>query len=546
MPSFFHPVTAVCGFAALGGIMFGMDMANWSTASNRPDFLDIFCRDAGYGDATQCIPDGTKQTPQWAFMVGLLAGVLQIGACLCALVIAPYAAALVNRRTLLAAGCAVSDAGLLTMVLSRSIAAMSAGRFVLGIGIGLVTYSLMIYLSEISPKESRGKNSSYFQLATVIGVVVAALLSVPQQWPWYAAFIAPMVPATVVALGAVFYLPTSPRWLVQHGRLDEAREVMRYLRRGKSNEEVHAELCEIEAALEAEATMQECGWSGLLLPGIWQRVVAAVGLVFFQQFCGINSIVTFGDLFFETAGLAGQRAVVGALLCDAANLLGMLVLLFLIDRLGRRFLLQLSAAVMICGWLGCAALNRAFANDGGGGISESMGWLMVGFVMLFELGFGLGYGAIAWVYPSEIFPFAVKNKGMSVMVFAEYASNFALVVGFPPVQQAVGTEAVAWGFAALCALSMVFVHFWVPETKGLSLEAMDGLFGSEYKQRLLGGSSGGISKAGYSVHATPGDARRMQVGTGTGIGMVTRSSSSASTTAAVAVAVDAAALAAIP
>merc|ERR1719261_1402741 len=193
-------------------------------------------------------------------MVGLLAGVLQIGACLCALVIAPYAAALANRRTLLAAGCAVSDAGLLTMVLSRSIAAMSAGRFVLGIGIGLVTYSLMIYLSEISPKESRGKNSSYFQLATVIGVVVAALLS-------------------------VFYLPTSPRWLVQHGRLDEAREVMRYLRRGKSNEEVHAELCEIEAALEAEATMQECGWSGLLLPGIWQRVVAAVGLVFFQQFC---------------------------------------------------------------------------------------------------------------------------------------------------------------------------------------------------------------------------------------------------------------------
>merc|ERR550537_1348358 len=415
---------------------------------------------------------------------------------------------------------------------------MSAGRFVLGIGIGLVTYSLMIYLSEISPKESRGKNSSYFQLATVIGVVVAALLS-------------------------VFYLPTSPRWLVLHGRLDEAREVMRYLRRGKSNEEVHAELCEIEAALEAEATMQECGWSGLLLPGIWQRVVAAVGLVFFQQFCGINSIVTFGDLFFETAGLAGQRAVVGALLCDAANLLGMLVLLFLIDRLGRRFLLQLSAAVMLCGWLGCAALNRAFANDGGGGISESMGWLMVGFVMLFELGFGLGYGAIAWVYPSEIFPFAAKNKGMSVMVFAEYASNFALVVGFPPVQQAVGTEAVAWGFAALCALSMVFVHFWVPETKGISLEAMDGLFGSEYKARLLSGSgssdgssssssssdgssSGGISKAGYSVHATPGDARKKQVGTGTGAGVVKRSSSSATTTAAVAIAVDAAALAAIP
>jgi hypothetical protein len=324
-----------------------------------------------------------------------------------------------------------------------------------------------------------------------------------------------MIPATIVAIGCVTFLPTSPRWLVQHGQMDEARAVMLYLRQGVPAEEVHAELVEIQLVIEAES-QSEGNWSDLLLSGIWQRVVAAVGLVFFQQFCGINSIVTFGNLFFETAGLAGQRAVIGNLLCDTANLLGTFILLLVIDKLGRRFLLQLSACVMLVGWVGCAVLNRLTE---GPNPSQTMGWLMVGCVMLFEFGFGLGYGAIAWVYPSEIFPFSVKNKGMSVMVFAEYASNFALAVGFPVVQKAIGTEQVAFVFAIFCAISIVFVHFWVPETKGLSLELMDTLFGDGYKNKKTDGDS-------YETHKSPGKKSRSM---SRGLSLTTISSSSCAT-----------------
>jgi len=513
-----HPVTKVCAFAALGGIMFGMDMGNWSAASNRPDFLDIFCKGGGFGDEKSCVPDGKDQTQDWAFMVGLLAGILQIGAAVCALVIAPICAGIFNRRTCLSIGCIASDIGLLVMVLSRSIMVMAIGRFVLGLGIGLTTYSLMIYLSEISPKETRGKNSSYFQLATVIGVVLAALLSIPRSWHWWAAFVAPMIPATIVAVGSVLFLPTSPRWLVQNGRTEEAREVMLYLRQGADAEAVHAELAEIQETIEDERNAtKNAKWSDLMLPGIWQRVVAAIGLVFFQQFCGINSIVTFGDLFFETAGLKGQKAVIGVLLSNASNLLGMVFLLFVIDRWGRRFLLQASAVIMLTGWLGCAILNGVTDPEN---ISTDMGWLMVGFVMLFELGFGVGYGAIAWVYPSEIFPFVAKSRGMSVMVFAEYAFNFAIVVGFPPVQKAVGTEIVAFIFAGLCAVSIVFVHFWVPETKGLSLEEMDSVFGDGYRSMIDDANDHMMGDAKKKNHLTK---------------RFSRASSAASSTAALAV-----------
>ena len=227
-------VVKVCGFAAVGALFFGIDLSNWAGASNKEDFLELFCWGGGFdltpeGHANCLSGVGSRQSQAWANAVGLMAGALQMGAATASLVVAPIVSDQFGRKCCLWTGCGVGTAGITVACLSRTVQVMVVGRFVLGMGAGLVSYGLPMYTSEVSPKDSRGAMTSLFQLFTAVGVVIGAVINVPRRWPWWVPFAVPVVPAGVLAIGLLF-LPESPRWLLKQNRYDEAMAVLTYLR----------------------------------------------------------------------------------------------------------------------------------------------------------------------------------------------------------------------------------------------------------------------------------------------------------------------------
>ena len=418
---------------------------------------------------------------------------LQVGAALSALVLAPRVARRFGRRVAIRAGALLAIVGMLGMCIVRSVASMIAARLLLGAGVGCITYSLSMFLGEITIATERGRLTSQMQLFTVIGVVLAALLGTG-RWPFWVSFASPILPAAVLSVG-IGCVPESPRWLLyqaalhtrDRGNIDttEAAATLARLRdRSISSLEIQSELREITAAVAADANCQEVAWTELWeSPNVRRRVLIATGLQWAQQLSGLNSIITFGSLFFRSAGLGTSDSLSGTLITDMAGLAGTVYLVQRIDSAGRRSLLIRGAAIMSLGWLGVAVITIIFppplqptSGNDGSAYSSLLGLLVVALVCAVQVGFGVGWGAVPWVLPAEIFPMRIKEKAMATSVFSQYASNFLLLQLFPVVTAVIGTGGSCIWFSVNMALAGWCVHRWVPETAGVKLEDMESLF----------------------------------------------------------------------
>jgi MFS transporter, SP family, galactose:H+ symporter len=311
-------VILTAGVAALGGLLFGYDTSVISGAM-------LFLRtDFHLSDA------------QLEFAVGIaLAGAL-VGSAL-----AGYSTDRWGRRTvLLATGIGF---GLFSVLsgLALGLVSFSVARFFVGVCIGIASLVTPLYLAEMSPAAIRGALVSLNQLAITVGIVVAYFvdfaLAATGNWHWM--FITAVFPAIALIVG-MFILPESPRWLARRGFRERALEGFHRLGRG---EEADGELREVEQALEEERE----GFRSLFQPGLRVAVLVGVGLAIFQQITGINTIVYYSPEILRMSGYPSARAaILAAAVIGMANVLVTVVSIFLVDRLGRRFLLLLGTAGM--------------------------------------------------------------------------------------------------------------------------------------------------------------------------------------------------------
>ncbi len=333
-------------------------------------------------------------------------------------------------------------------------------RFVGGLAIGASSVVGPVYIAEISPPSWRGRMVGMFQINIVVGILLAYLSNFGVQhlylgaMEWRAEFGVAILPA-LLFFAMLFGIPQSPRWLVTRNRAAEAREVLACI--GDADPE--AELQEISAAVQRARTQDG---ESLFVRRYAFPIFLALSIGALNQLSGINAILYYLNDIFAGAGFSALSGGAQAVAVGLVNMLATFLAMMVIDKMGRKKLL-------LIGSVGTAAalggVTTIFAEQ------QHQDWLLP-LLIVYIFSFAISQGAVIWVYISEIFPSTVRAKGQALGCTAHWSMNALIALTFPII--AVHSHALPFGFfAAMMVVQFLVVLFVYPETKGVSLEALE-------------------------------------------------------------------------
>jgi SP family galactose:H+ symporter-like MFS transporter len=368
----------------------------------------------------------------------------------------------VGRRAVLLAAATSFAIGAIGSALAPDPIVLVLARLLVGVAIGVASYAVPLYISELSPANARGWLVSLNQLAITLGIVfsygVDYAFSGVGAWRWMLGIA--VVPAVLLFVG-VALLPETPRWLVRNGQLLEARRVLLRLRPADA---VERELSEIEAT----ARLRSGSWAELLSRPMRVVLVVGIGLAIFQQVTGINTVIYYAPTIMQLAGVpTASGAILATLGIGIVNVLMTVVAMLLLDRVGRRPLLLGGMALMA---VALFALGLAFALPG---LISSLSSVAVAFLMLYVGAFAISLGPIFWLLISEIYPLRLRGLAAGVATMANWGSNLLVALTFLSLIEGLGTAMTFWLYGSVTLAAIVFAYKLVPETKGHSLEELD-------------------------------------------------------------------------
>ena len=380
-----------------------------------------------------------------------------------------------GRRRVIIATATLFVGGAIVTALSPTFTLLISGRIIVGAAIGVASFTTPLYISEVSPVKIRGRLVSINQVALTSGIVISYLVDYAladiQGWRWMFGLAA--VPAAILAVG-MFWLPESPRWLVSKNLIDSARTVLERIRRTK---DVGTELDDIQSSL----AVQSGGWRDLFTPLIRPALIVGVGLAILQQITGINTVIYYAPMIFEFTGAKSASASILATIgVGVVNVAMTVVALLLVDRVGRRPLLLIGLTGMI---IGLGVLGLAFQLPS---LSGSLGWIAEISLMLYVGAFAIGLGPVFWLLISEIYPLKIRGVAMSVATSANWGANLFVALTFLTLIQATGKSSTFWIYGLVGIGAWLFTWFYVPETKGRSLEDIESHWKAGKHPRAMG------------------------------------------------------------
>ena len=441
-------VIFVSGVAAMGGLLFGYDTAVIS-------------------GAVESLRDHFSLNP---LALGWVVGSALIG-CVAGVIVAGKLTDWLGRRTVLALSALLFLVSGLWCYWAESVTELVAARILGGIGVGFASLLVPVYIAELAPPRNRGALVSLNQVAILIGMVLSYLANAwighlgNAAWladvGWRVMLGAEALPAIIFLLLSLV-LPESPRWLVKRGRIEQARSVLQRLHGDATAE---SELAEIgEAISHEQATVAE-----LFHRRTRGTVLMAMVLALFQAITGINIVMYYAPTIFKSAGIGTGTALNHSVIIGLVMLVFTVGSMFLVDRVGRRPIMLLAAAGMgisltLLGWM-----FHGSASDGT--------WLLL-WILTYVSSFSVGMGGIYWVVVSEIFPTRVRGAACSLSVVFLWGGNYLVSQFFPAMLTALAGN-VFYCYALMCLVCFIFIFTFVPETKGKTLEQIEGeLFGS--------------------------------------------------------------------
>ena len=330
-------------------------------------------------------------------------------------------------------------------------------RFIGGVGVGVSGIAAPAYISEIAPAKNRGRLVGLYQFNLVTGILIAFLsnylLSGIGENDWRYMMGVEAIPAIFYTI-LVFSIPKSPRWLYLNNQEDQAEKIIRDAYSKDDADELISEILkDKESSFKSESIFQK-KYSFILTLAF---LVAA-----FNQFSGINAFLYYAPRIFEEGGLGQSAALLNSIGIGLTNVIFTLVGISLIDKLGRKVLMYIGSIGYI---ISLSLISLSFTLEWGG-IALPI------FLFLFIASHAIGQGAIIWVYISEIFPNHIRSYGQSFGISTHWVLAAIIPSLVPFLFGWIGPGIVFAFFAFMMVLQLLFTHFIMPETKGVSLEEL--------------------------------------------------------------------------
>ena len=447
--------------AATGGLLFGFDTGVISGA------IPFFQKDFG-------IDNGMVELITSAGLLGAILGALFCGKLTDRL----------GRRKVILASAVIFAVGAVWSGIAADAWNLVLARLFLGVAIGVSSFAVPLYIAEISPTKVRGTLVSMFQLMVTIGVLVSYLSDLyfadeSDMTCWRPMFYVGVIPACILLIG-MFFMPETPRWLMSQGRHDES---IRILNRIEGEAQAKISFRQMQEEIK-RSEAEKSGWRELLQPWLRTPLIICIGIMFFQQFVGINTVIYYSPKIFLMAGFDGTVAAIWASVgVGLVNVIFTVVSVYFVDRLGRRklYFIGLSGIVVSLLLLG---LCFVYVNQ----LGDSVKWVAILLIFCYVAFFAISIGPLGWLIISEIFPLKLRGLGASLGSLSVWLFNSIVSFTFFKIVKALtipgkeilmegedlGNPAGAfWFYGVIAFLALIWGYFYVPETKGVSLEQIE-------------------------------------------------------------------------
>ncbi|WOL17628.1 polyol transporter 5-like [Canna indica] len=405
----------------------------------------------------------------------------------------------IGRRYTIVFAASIFFAGALLMGFATNYSFLMFGRFVAGIGVGYALMIAPVYTAEVSPAASRGFLTSFPEVFINFGILLGYVSNygfshLRQSLGWRLMLGVGSIPSVFLGVG-VLAMPESPRWLVMKGRLGEARSVLE--KTSDTPEEAKLRLADIKSAAGIPADCNDdvvpapkknrgdAVWKELLLrptPQVRRVLLTAIGIHFFQQASGIDSVVLYSPRVFQKAGIHDNNKLLGTTVAVGfVKTLFILVATFLLDRLGRRPLLLFSTGGMIFSLAGLGLGLTLIDHHPDGKLPWAVGLCIVS-ILAYVAFFSIGLGPITWVYSSEILPLRLRAQGASIAVAVNRVTSGVITMTFISLYKAITIGGSFFLYGGIAAVAWVFFFTCLPETRGRTLEEVEDLFGTRREE----------------------------------------------------------------
>jgi sugar porter (SP) family MFS transporter len=404
------------------------------------------------------------------YLQGIIVSMSLLGAMIGALAVGPLADKYGRRSNLFISGVCFA-AGAVISGVSESIGLLTAARILQGIGVGASSVLVPVYIAELAPAKIRGLLVTSFQLMITVGIVIAYGVNTVAESQGEWRFPVGVASIFGVALAAgVFFVRESPRWLIAVNRHEDARSTLVKLR-GTDNVEEEIRETERLNALEQD----NIRWRDLFSGHIRPMILIGVLVAFFSNACGINLVIYFAPKILQTSGFSSSASWIGTVGLGVTNVIFTIIGMLIVDRVGRRPLLIIGAIGLTVMLIILAVLFSVPPFEGSG-------WLALGALLAYIVLYAISPGMLGFLMISELSPLRARAKVTSLSIFVIFATNLVIALLSLPMLNGLGTSVTFWLFSAICVAFSIF-SFYIPETKGKSLEEVEVYFKQKYQNR---------------------------------------------------------------